>query len=64
MEHDDPRLPPWVETIATANVTNPSTHEMTVVLDCTESRHTLTIAPRTTEHVLLDPRDTSCSVSR
>ena len=59
-EHDDPRLPPRLETIATADVTNPSFGEMYVVLDCSQSWHALTIKPRTTEHVLLDPQDTAC----
>jgi hypothetical protein len=53
---------PYVETIATANVTNPSTSETHVTLDCSESLHFLDIAPRTTEHVLLDPKDSSCEL--
>jgi len=60
----DPRFPEHVETLATADVTNPSTKPMRVTLDCTETLTTMTIAPRTTEHVLLDPADTSCTVSR
>lgn len=51
---------PYIETIATANVTNPSTHYTHATLDCSESLHYLTIAPRTTEHVLLDPADKAC----
>jgi hypothetical protein len=62
LEHDDPRSPPRVVTIATANVANVTDNQVTVVLDCTESRHTLTIAPKTVEHVLLDPKDLSCEV--
>jgi hypothetical protein len=64
MHTPDARQIPYVETIATANVTNPSDHPMVVVLDCTETRRSLTIAPRTTEHVLLDPKDASCEVTR
>jgi hypothetical protein len=63
-EMTDPRLPQQLVTIATANVTNASTSPMTVVLDCDRTFTSLTIAPRTTEHVLLDPKDTSCTVSR
>ena len=59
---DDPRLPAHIETITTANVANPTDHALTVVLDCTESLHTLTIAPKTVEHVLLDPKDSHCEV--
>jgi hypothetical protein len=52
----------YVETLSTLSVTNPSTHDMVVTVDCTESRHTLTVKARTTEHVLLDPQDASCSL--
>jgi hypothetical protein len=61
---DDPRLPSRVETITTAAITNPSAYPMTVTLDCTESLHTLTIAPRMTEHVLLDRDDRECTLSQ
>ena len=60
----DPRLPEHLETLATASITNPSTKPMTVTLDCTVSTTTLTVAPRQTEHVLLDPKDSSCTVTR
>jgi hypothetical protein len=56
----DPRNPPRVETLATANVGNPSNHAMHVVLDCTNSLASLDIEPRTVAHVLLDPKDDSC----
>jgi len=53
---------PYVETIATAAIANPSNHPMHVVLDCTATTTTLDVAPRTIEHVLLDPKDTSCEL--
>lgn len=59
---DDPRLPEHLRTITTANVTNASTLDMSLTLDCTESFHTLTVKARTTEHVMLDPRDASCEL--
>jgi hypothetical protein len=52
----------YVETITTANVTNPSTTEIHVTLDCSESLRHLDVAPRTTEHVLLDPKDKACEL--
>lgn len=62
LEHDDPRSPPRVETLATANLANPSDRPITVVLDCSESRRTITVAPKSVEHVLLDPKDSQCEV--
>lgn len=61
-EHDDPRLPPRLETIATADVTNASTHDMSLTLDCTVTRTTLDVPARTTSHVLLDPEDATCTL--
>jgi hypothetical protein len=43
-------------------VTNPSLHPIHVALDCTVSRTVLDIPARTTEHVLLDPKDASCEL--
>jgi len=59
---DDPRWPPHLETLATANVTNPSNADMDLALDCTESYTRLNVKARTTEHVLLDPGDKECTV--
>ncbi len=53
---------PYVETITTADVTNPSNAPMHVVLDCAESRTSLDIPARTTAHVLLDPKDNACEL--
>jgi hypothetical protein len=52
----------YTETIATAAISNPSTRPMTVVLDCTRTLTTLTIAPRTTEYVLLSNEDRECQI--
>lgn len=62
-ETRDPRLPEQLVTITTAAITNPSTHAMRLRLDCTRTLITLTVAPRTTEHVLLDPKDRSCTLT-
>jgi hypothetical protein len=61
---DDPRFPPQMKTLATANVVNPSDHPMALTLECTETRTTIYVAPRTTQHVLLDPEDAGCILSR
>jgi hypothetical protein len=60
MRTNDVMQVPYVETLATANITNPSTHAIHVTLDCSESLHYISVAPRTTEHVLLDPTDKAC----
>lgn len=62
MHTNDLRQVPYIDTIATANVSNPSTHAIHVTLDCSESLHYLDVAPRTTEHVLLDPKDEKCEL--
>lgn len=45
-----------------ADVNNPTNEELTLILDCTSSRHTLTIPAHTTQHVLLDRSDKECKL--
>lgn len=56
-------LPEQLVTVSIADVSNPSNRQMRVRLDCSRTLTTLTVAPRTTEHVLLDPRDRTCTLT-
>jgi hypothetical protein len=60
----DPRLPEPVIITSILHVINPSNRDMHVVVDCDPAtRVSLDLPARTSLDVLLDPKDSSCTVS-